>query len=256
MKIGIIGGGAMGSALAKGLLLNKDINPDDIIISNPHLDKLSDLKCRGVETTSSNSMVVQQSEVLFIAVKPWKVTEVVSEIFEYLKNKPVEVCFIVAGIPGKDLKEMLPADATSNISIGMPNTAMALGKSMSFLVSLNGENLFAKNILGKVGKVKEIEERLLPAGTALASCGIAYAMRYVRAAMEGGVELGFKASETQEIITQTLNGVVALLEVNGAHPETEIDKVTTPGGITIKGLNKMEEEGFSNAVIQGLKAGR
>ena len=89
---------------------------------------------------------------------------------------------------------------------------------------------------------------------ALASCGIAYAFRYIRAASEGGVELGFKAHQTQEIVMQTLKGAVALLEADNLHPEEAIDQVTTPGGYTIKGLNAMEQAGFTNAVIQGLLA--
>ncbi|MBQ5722120.1 MAG: pyrroline-5-carboxylate reductase, partial [Bacteroidaceae bacterium] len=94
------------------------------------------------------------------------------------------------------------------------------------------------------------------AGMALASCGIAYAMRYIRAATEGGVELGMYAHEAQQIVAQTLKGAVSLLEANHSHPEAEIDKVTTPGGITIKGLNAMERNGFSNSVIEGLKASK
>ena len=99
------------------------------------------------------------------------------------------------------------------------------------------------------------EERLLGAGMTLASCGIAYAMRYVRAAAEGGVELGFKADVAKDIVLQTLKGAVDLLQANGNHPEAEIDKVCTPDGLTIRGLNEMEHAGFTSAVIRGLKAG-
>jgi pyrroline-5-carboxylate reductase len=106
-----------------------------------------------------------------------------------------------------------------------------------------------------MGSTLITEERLLAAGTTLASCGIAYAMRYVRAASEGGVEIGFKADDAKAIVLQTVKGAVELLQTNGNHPEAEIDKVTTPGGVTIKGLNEMEHAGFSSAVIRGIKAG-
>ncbi len=106
-----------------------------------------------------------------------------------------------------------------------------------------------------MGTTLVIDEQHLPAATTLASCGIAYAMRYIRAAMEGGTELGFKAAVAQEIVAQTVKGAAALLSVPGAHPESEIDKVTTPGGLTIRGLNEMEHAGFTSAVIRGLKAG-
>lgn len=80
-------------------------------------------------------------------------------------------------------------------------------------------------------------------------------MRYIRAAVEGGVELGFKAVDAQKIVVQTVKGAAGLLSLPGAHPESEIDKVTTPGGVTIRGLNEMEHAGFTSAVIRGLKAG-
>ena len=125
---------------------------------------------------------------------------------------------------------------------------------MTFIVKIEGESPESFKVFGKTGCVKAIEESKLPAVTALASCGIAFAMRYVRAATEGGVELGIKATEGQQIVAQTLAGAVALLSQPGAHAEAEIDKVTTPGGITIKGLNAMEKAGFTNAVIEGLRA--
>ena len=117
----------------------------------------------------------------------------------------------------------------------------------------------------QVARVKELfdtmghsiitDEQHLGAGTTLASCGIAYAMRYIRAASEGGVELGFKADDAKQIVMQTMKGAVTLLEATGLHPEAAIDLVTTPGGVTIKGLNEMEHAGFTSAVIRGLKAG-
>ena len=92
------------------------------------------------------------------------------------------------------------------------------------------------------------------AATALCSCGTAYALRYIRAAVEGGVELGLYPDQAKAIVAQTVKGAADMLMTSGEHPEAEIDKVTTPGGITIKGLNRMEACGFSTAVIEGLKA--
>ena len=96
----------------------------------------------------------------------------------------------------------------------------------------------------------------MAAGRALASSGIAFALRYMRAATEGGVELGFYPKQAQEIVVHTVKGAVDLLLENKSNPEMEIDKVTTPGGITIKGLNEMELSGFTSAVIRGLKASK
>ena len=111
-----------------------------------------------------------------------------------------------------------------------------------------------KEIEFKFARAMLIEESAMAAATSLASCGIAYALRYVRAAMEGGVELGIRADEAKRIVMQTLRGAVDVLEANNSHPEAEIDRVTTPGGLTIKGLNAMEAAGFTHSVIEGLRA--
>ena len=139
----------------------------------------------------------------------------------------------------------------------MPNTAAAVGKSMTF-VCLNDEarrfeDLF-KTMFDSIGTTAVVDERLFGAATALCSCGIAYSMRYIRAASEGGVELGFRASEACEYVCRTVEGAAALIEAQKIHPEAAIDNVTTPGGLTIKGLNAMEKSGFTAAVIDGLKA--
>ena len=143
------------------------------------------------------------------------------------------------------------------IFIIMPNTAISIGASMTFIVPVVSDAKSAeqvRTVFAAMGDAMVITEKQLPAATALASCGIAYAMRYVRAASEGGVELGFKADLAETIVLQTMRGAVDLLKASGNHPEAEIDKVTTPGGLTIKGLNAMEEAGFTNSVIRGLKA--
>ncbi len=145
--------------------------------------------------------------------------------------------------------------------VAIPNIAIAVARSMTFIVPVTASEYESstKEIIGffdVLGKTDIVEERQLTAATALASCGIAYAMRYIRAASEGGVELGFEATDAKQIVMQTVQGAVNLLLAEGNHPEAEIDKVTSPGGITIRGLNEMEHAGFSSAVIRGLKAGR
>ncbi len=139
----------------------------------------------------------------------------------------------------------------------MPNLAAAYGQSMTFVQSFHATQEKEQAVLDmfkSIGNAMLADDRQFKAGTALSGCGIAYAMRYIRAASEGGVELGFKADQAKEIVLQTLKGAVAVLEETGLHPEAAIDRVTTPGGLTIKGLNTMEANGFTTAVIEGLKA--
>jgi pyrroline-5-carboxylate reductase len=141
----------------------------------------------------------------------------------------------------------------------IPNIAIAQLASMTFIAPADAVEPqqidVVKNLFDSMGKSIITDEQHLGAGTTLASCGIAYAMRYIRAAAEGGVELGFRADDAKQIVMQTMKGAVELLEATGMHPEAAIDLVTTPGGVTIKGLNEMEHAGFTSSVIRGLKAG-
>jgi len=163
---------------------------------------------------------------------------------------------IAAGVASAKIREWLPE--CPPLMLCIPNIAIAQLASMTFLVPVTTtaeQTQVVRNIFDEMGQTIITDEQHLPAGTTLASCGIAYAMRYIRAAAEGGVELGFRADDAKNIVMQTVMGAVKLLEASGLHPEAAIDLVTTPGGVTIKGLNEMEHAGFTSAVIRGLKAG-
>ena len=194
---------------------------------------------------------------MIIAVKPWLVEQVVNELKPVLNYARQTVITVAAGISGSQFTAWLKKDDelsavnTPQTFIVIPNTAIAVLSSMSFVVPVNATadtTATIKELFDNVGQTMVTEERLLGAGMTLA-------MRYVRAAAEGGVELGFKADVAKDIVLQTLKGAVDLLQANGNHPEAEIDKVCTPGGLTIRGLNEMEHAGFTSAVIRGLKAG-
>lgn len=247
----------MGGATAFGAIA-AGISPANITVANPHLEKISQLRDLGATVTADNVEAIKGADLIVLAVKPWILPGVVSQLRDFIDYSSQEVALIVAGIPGSELAAMFLRDSElPALSIVMPNTAMKLRLSMTFIVEITERHTpLAIALMELLGKVSVVEERLLTAGMSLASCGIAFAMRYVRAAMEGGVELGFRASEAQKIVAATLRGAAALLEEPGSHPETEIDKVTTPGGITIRGLNAMEAAGFTNAVIEGLKNAR
>lgn len=245
----------MGGAVAEGLL-DSGFAADCLTLANPSQEKLKRFAERGVNCTASNTKAADDADLVIIAVKPWILKSVADELMSAPNMTLRRVAVIVAGVTGDDIVKMFTrADGyVPQLCIAMPNTAVAIRQSMTFLVPLNCNIGPAASLFMNLGAVSVIEERQLPAATALASCGIAYALRYVRAATEGGVELGFRAAEAQRIVAQTIKGAAALLDRPEAHAETEIDKVTTPGGLTIRGLNAMEQAGFTNAVIQGLKA--
>lgn len=260
LKVAIIGAGAMGGAIARGLIAAAPdfIAPGDITVANPTAGKLMPLGKLGAVVTASNVEAVVGAELVVVCVKPWILPDVLKEIKPHLDYGCVEVAVVAASVTIEDLaEELVKIDderPLPQLCLMMPNTAVSLRKSMTFQVNGVGDCERSRKAFSLLGDVMVIEERQLPAATSLASCGIAYALRYVRAASEGGVELGFKAGQAQEIVAKTLVGAAALLAQPGAHAEAEIDKVTTPGGLTIRGLNAMERAGFSNAVIEGLKA--
>ncbi len=260
MKIGIIGGGNMGGAIARGLAHSDSIAASDITVCDPGQSTLDSLvaDCPDIVTSHCNVDAVIGADVIIVAVKPWLVETVVTEIAPRVDFRSQIIVSIAAGVTIDTISSWLKNYSSDRtIFRAMPNTAIAIHRSMTFLAHQNATPSQIEtvvSIFNLLGKAAVIEERLMGAATALCSCGIAYAMRYVRAATEGAVELGIYPNQGKEYILQTLRGAVELLEATGNNPEVEIDKVTTPGGVTIKGLNAMEAHGFTTSVIEGLKA--
>ena len=253
-KITIIGGGNLGSAIAFGLIKSKQIQPAAITVTRRRLNLLEKLQEQGVSITSDNIEASKNADIIILAIKPYQVLEIIQEIKPVLKPNQILIS-LVAGVGLLKLEEV----AGSNIQIfrAMPNTAIAIQESMT-LISTNVKSEELRNlvlhIFDQLGQATIITEDLMAAATVLASCGIAFALRYMRAAMQGGIEIGFGAEMAQFITAQTVKGATGLILESGRHPEQEIDKVTTPRGITITGLNEMEHKGFSSSLIQGLIA--
>lgn len=255
MKISIIGAGNMGSAIVYGLAKDKHL---ELMVSNPTKKKLEAIKGRypQIETTSSNPDAAKWADIVILAVKPWIVQTVLKEILPVLDAERQQLVSIAAGITTSKISALLMGLSIPTYYV-IPNTAISINESMTFISSSNAYSTqidVVKSLFEKLGKVMIVDEAEIPACMALASCGIAYAMRYIRANTEGAVELGLKPNMAVEIMEQTLIGAAKLLESTGGHPEAEIDRVTTPGGLTIKGVNTLEENGFSSAIIKALKA--
>lgn len=259
MKISVIGAGAMGGAMVRGFLKGEMFKAGDITVSAPSQRTLDRFAETGVSLTSDNVVAAAAADVVCVVVKPWLVEQVLREIKGAMDYKKQVLVVVAAGIKGTQVLEWMKREGgeVPQSFLVIPNTAIEVMASMTFITSINASRestRLMEDIFNENGQAMVVEEKLLPTGMTLASCGIAYAMRYVRAASEGGVELGFKANVAKDVVLQTMKGAVALLQANGNHPEAEIDKVTTPGGVTIKGLNEMEANGFTNSVIKGLKA--
>ncbi len=251
MKIAIIGAGNMGGATALGL---KRFCPDAAItVTARHPETLAKYDGKGMQATLDNVAAAAWADIVVLGVKPWLVKEVLEPLLPELKGKLL--LSLAAGIPGTQMLEWTASAGPEGVYTVIPNLAIEIGESMTFASEVTGTPATRKTVLdlfGAVGKVQLVNEKQLAAGTMVASCGTAFALRYVRAATEGGVQLGLYPAQALEAALQTVKGAADLVFEHGTHPEQEIDRVTTPGGITIRGLNAMEEAGFSNAVIKGL----
>ena len=250
----------MGGAIAQGLYESNTIEAKNIYICDRNKSTLEALQNarNDINVSTDNSTLVENADIIILAVKPWLVKEILTGIASKIDYSRQIIISIAAGITLGELESYVTGyTAHPAIFRLIPNTAIAIRQSMTFISHSNAtpeQVSIVKNIFDALGQAMVIEERLMQGATAVCSCGLAYAMRYIRAATEGGVELGFYADQAKGMIIQTLRGAIDLLEATGNNPETEIDKITTPGGITIKGLNAMEAHGFTTAVIEGLKA--
>lgn len=252
MKITIIGAGNIGGATAMGLKATNELT-----VTARTRKTLEKFEESGFKTTLDNAEAVRNADIVIFAVKPWIMEEVVRSVVPSVDFSTTLIVSMAPGVKSGDILSWLPDGA--KLAYVIPNTAIEFGESMTFIAPVTTtekETALLKEIFDKAGETIVVSEKMLIPGTSLASCGIAYALRYIHAAAQGGVELGFFANDAVRIVSQTVRGASEILHRRGAHPEAEIDRVTTPGGMTIKGLNAMEDAGFSPAVIKGLKVNR
>jgi pyrroline-5-carboxylate reductase len=254
MKIGIVGAGNMGGAIAHGLLQLKLVEPANLYVADIRPEALQPFAALGANTSTQNANAVREADVAIIAVKPWTLPETLHKLRPALPPRAM-VISVAGGVALERIRAELPETPLFRV---IPNTAIAAGQSMTFIASdgtTREQEELALALFAGLGKVMLIPEHQMSAAAALSSCGIAYAMRYISANMRAGVELGFDPNTAKEIMLQTLQGAVSLLAQSGEHPEKEIDRVTTPKGLTIKGINQLEHDGFSSAIINAVKAG-
>lgn len=253
-KITIIGGGNLGTAIADGLLKSKFNKATEIIVTKRNVTTLQGLKAKGVHITDDNAAAVKKSEVIILAVKPFQVSEVMNAIKNDLTSNKLLIS-VVTGITFREMDSIIKKNLP--VFRAMPNTAIAIQESMTCVCSQRAADediKYVNDLFSTLGKVVTIDEKLMEAATILGACGTAYAMRYIRASIQGGIEIGFDATTASLIAAQTVKGAAELLLQKGTHPEQEIDKVTTPKGCTIAGLNEMEHQGFSSSLIRGIVA--
>ncbi len=252
-KIAIIGGGNLGTSIAEGLINSGFIQPQHIIITKRNIATLKPLEEKGVLVSNNNIEAVNIADYVILAVKPFQIKDILVQLQPHLNAEKHVLISVITGVWVKDIIEVLGNAFT--IFRAMPNTAIAIQQSMTCISSSNASNeqiSFIENCFNQLGKTVFIEEKLMDAATVLAASGTAFALRYIRADIQAGIEIGFSSSVASLIAAQTVKGAAQLLLEKKTHPEFEIDKVTTPKGCTIAGLNEMEHQGFSSALIKGI----
>ena len=252
-NIAIIGCGNIGTAIANGLVESKKYRCKDIILTKRKAKDLEKFKSKGFITYTDNKKAISESDIVILAVTPQQLDTVMHDIKTKINSKKHIVMSVVSGVSVKQIKNHLGHDV--QVVRVMPNTAIAIQESMTCISAEETDSTaleLAKDIFESVGKTIQINEELMGAATALCACGTAFFLRAVRAASQGGIEIGFHADEALIMAAQTAKGAASMLLKEGKHPESEIDKVTTPQGITISGLNQMEHNGFSSSMIKGI----
>jgi len=255
-KIAIIGGGNLGMAIAEGLIQSGFVSPKHILITKRNLQTLNHLERQGVLVSDKNEEAVRYADLVILAVKPFQVNDILSSLKAEFRAEKQLLVSVVTGISIGHISERLGGKVP--VVRAMPNTAIAIQESMTCIAASpnvpEDQLQYVLEIFDQLGKAVKIDEKLMDAATVLGACGTAFAMRYIRANIQGGIEIGFDAATANLIAAQTVKGAAELLLKKGSHPEQEIDKVTTPKGCTIAGLNEMEHQGFSSSLIKGLVA--
>ncbi|MFV0541147.1 MAG: pyrroline-5-carboxylate reductase [Aestuariibaculum sp.] len=253
MKIAIIGIGNLGSSIANGLIKGEMFST--LYLSNRNIAKIDFFKAiDNVMVTTNNALAIEQSDMVIFALQPKHMDKVLQNVAHKITNKQVVVS-VAAGVDIARIENIIGND--KSIIRVMPNTAISIGKSMTCIApNKNAEDKvdLVKNVFNELGTTMVISEDLVQAATVICASGIAFWMRLVRATTQGAIQLGFEAEQAHELATQTCYGAASLLLESGRHPEQEIDRVTTPSGCTIEGLNAMEHKGLSSALIQGIVA--
>ncbi|MGV6845767.1 MAG: pyrroline-5-carboxylate reductase [Lutibacter sp.] len=254
MKIAIIGTGNLGYSIALGILNQQNFNYTQLYLTKRKLKTLETLKkLPKIKITADNKEAVKNSDVILLTVQPNQLAFVLAEIKPVLNSDKHTIISCITGRKTEEIEHLLGKQFS--IIRSMPNTAIAVSQSMTCLCA-NKKGLkdikIAESIFNALGSTMIINENLMQAATVICASGIAFWMRLIRATAQGAVQLGFEAKQAQELAMNTCLGSASLLVKTGNHPEEEIDKVTTPSGCTISGLNEMEHQGLSAALIRGL----
>lgn len=253
VKLGVIGGGVMGSAIVSRLLSQGIYQPNEILISEPTLQQRELLQQQyGVGVTEDNNLAAA-APILLLAIKPQIFAKVVGELSQ--PNPTQLIISILAGVSIAQLEQAFPNRAVVR---AMPNTPATVGMGMTAIsagTQVSAAQLeLATQLFQAVGEVVTVPESLMDAVTGLSGSGPAYVAIAIEALADGGVAAGLPRQIADKLALQTVLGTAQLLNESKLHPAQLKDRVTSPGGTTITGVTKLEQAGFRSALIEAVIA--
>lgn len=252
MRFGFIGCGNLGSSLVKGLLAQRALGPEQVMVSDVDPSKMEGLKGLGVRTTSRNRELAEVSDVIFIAVKPGEVGKVLEEIGELDPRKLL--VSVAAGVSIGFLERRTRA----RVIRVMPNICCLVGQMASCFSAgeraTEEDRALIKGLLGKLGETFEIKEELMDAVTGLSGSGPAYVYLLAKAMEEAGTELGLPKEISLRLAAQTIKGAGEMVLSSGRGLEELISMVCSPKGTTIEGLRVLEDRRVVQALKDAVKA--
>ncbi len=250
MKVHIIGGGNLGVSIALGIAKFSTIN--QVTVTRRNTSSILYLEKLDITVSKENTFHIQEADVIILTIKPYQVDTVLAEILPSISNK-----VIASAVSGLSIEALQNKIGVTNYAVRiMPNIASQFGASATCIAfnEKNKENVQnVVTLFQDLGTAPIIDEKLMDAATVLAASGTAFALRYIRASMQAGIEIGFDWKTALAISAQTVKGAAEMILEENIHPEQLIDRVTTPQGCTIAGLNEMELHGFSASLIKGIK---
>ncbi len=255
-RIGFVGGGNMGEALIRGFLAASLLSSKQISVFDVIPERLEYLSQQyGVQTLPSSTTLVENCELVILAVKPQTMARVLDTIHAHLNHKPL-VISIAAGITLTSLEAALP-DKTPIIRV-MPNTPALVQQGAAALArgafATDADMRMALVLFEAVGKAVEVEEKLMDAVTGLSGSGPAYFLLLLESLIDAGVLMGLPRATARELVVQTALGTAAMLAQGEKHPGELRDQITSPGGTTIHGLQILEERGVRGALMAAVQA--
>ncbi|MCD7879913.1 MAG: pyrroline-5-carboxylate reductase [Candidatus Gastranaerophilales bacterium] len=253
-KIGFIGGGKMATAIIKGIINSNWCKSTDIIVSDKSEAALEQLnEIYKVNTTANNTQVVQESEIILFAVKPFVLRDVINEIKPYTSKEKI-ILSIAAGISINTIEELTGKIPVIRI---MPNTPALVNEGMSAICKGNYANdehaKIASEIFKSVGKVIITEEKYIDIITAVSGSSPAFYYYIINEIARAGEKLGLDYKTCLKLSAQTAFGSAKMIMESGINPEQLIVNVTTPGGCTAVGNEVLVQNNISEILFNTIE---